>query len=97
MHKGFGGRKVDVALNELLKEVKCFNHLGSKITVDGRMKTEVKSRINDVRKVLGGMKEVFSCKVMGMNVKRRLYEGIAFPTALYGVETWRRCEGEQVI
>ena len=46
---------------------------------------EVKSRINDVGKVLGGMK-VFSCRVMRMNVKRRLYEGVAVPTVLYGLK-----------
>ena len=48
----------------------------------------MKSKIIDVRKVLGGMKTVFSCRVMGMNVKSRLYEGVAVPTALYGAETW---------
>ena len=48
--------------------------------------TEVKRWISDVGKVLGGMK-VFSCRVMGMYVKRRLYEGVAVTTALYGAET----------
>ena len=42
----------------------------------------MKSRINDIGKVLGGM-NVFSCTAMGMNVKRRLYEGVAVFTALY--------------
>ena len=45
-------------------------------------------RISDIRKVLGGMKTVFSCRAMGLNVKRRLYEEVAVPTALYGTETW---------
>ena len=48
----------------------------------------MKSRINDVGKVLGGIKKVFSYRVMGMNVRRRLYEGVAVPTALYEPETW---------
>ena len=38
--------------------VNCFKHLGSKITIDGGIKTEVKSRINDVGMVLGGIKKV---------------------------------------
>ena len=42
--------------------------------------------ISDVRKVLGGMK-VFSCRVMRMSVKRKLYELIALRIALYGAET----------
>ena len=48
---------------------------------------QVKSRIIYGRKVLGGMK-MFCCRVMGMNVKRRFYEGIAVPTSIYGAKTW---------
>ena len=29
---------------------------------------------------------MLSCRAMGMNVKRRIYEGVAVPTALYNVE-----------
>ena len=42
----------------------------------------MKSRINDVRKMLGGMKKGFSFIVMRMIVKRRLYEGVVVSTAL---------------
>ena len=49
--------------------MECFKHLGFKITVDGRIEIEKKSRINDVAKVLGGMKKVFNCRAMGINVK----------------------------
>ena len=31
---------------------------------------------------------MFICRAVGMNVKRRLYERVAVPTALYGDETW---------
>ena len=54
----------------------------SKITVAGVIETDVKSRINNIGKVLGGMKNVFSCRAMGINVER-LHEGIAVSTALY--------------
>ena len=47
----------------------------------------MKSRINDVGQMLGGMQKEFSCRMMGRNVKRRLYEGVAVPTALYVAET----------
>ena len=54
-----GGRRMNVALNgELHFEVECFEYLRSKVTVYGGIETEVKSRINDVGKVLGGMKKV---------------------------------------
>ena len=31
--------------------------------------------------------KVFSC-ALGINVKRRLYEGVAVPAAIYGLEAW---------
>uniref|UniRef100_A0A3P9I653 WxxW domain-containing protein n=1 Tax=Oryzias latipes TaxID=8090 RepID=A0A3P9I653_ORYLA len=34
------------------------------------------------------MKRVFECRSLGKNVKRRLYEGVVVPAALYGAETW---------
>ena len=55
MHKVVGGRRMNVALNGELLEI--FRDRG-----------EV--WINDVGKVLGGI-QVFSCRAMGMNVKRR--------------------------
>ena len=69
---GFGGRRMNVALNgEVLEKVVCIEYFGSKITVDGGIETEMKSRINEVEKVLGGIKDVFSClgtTVLGKNV-----------------------------
>ena len=46
---GRGSSRMNVAL---LKEVEGFKYLGSKNTVDEGIETEVKSRINDVEKVL---------------------------------------------
>ena len=72
--------RMNVALNdEPLKVVECFEYLGSKISIDGEIKTEVKSWINDVGKCLGN-----EAAVMGINVKRRLYEGVVILTALCG-------------
>ena len=45
---------------ELIEEVECFKYLGSKVTVDGAIETEVKSRISDVGKV-------FICRTMDGN------------------------------
>ena len=53
----------------------------------------MKSWINDVGKVLGGMK-VFSCEAMRMNIKRRLYDRVAAPNVLYWAETWSSREKE---
>ena len=57
---------MNVALNdELLEEKECFKYFKSKITVDVGMETEMKSRINDMGKVLGRMKKVFDCRMIG--------------------------------
>ena len=47
----------------------------------------VKFKINDVEKVLGEIKKAFSCRTMGMNVKRKLHEGVIVSTA-YEAEPW---------
>ena len=46
----------------------------------------MRSRINNVSKVLGKMK-VFSCRAMRLNVRRRLYGVAVMPIVLYGAET----------
>ena len=33
--------------------------------------------------------------MLGINVKRRLYKGVAVPTALYGTETWSMAVAEK--
>ena len=55
------------------------------ITIDGGIETE--SKIDTAGKMLGGMKKVFCCRMMGMDVKRKLHERIAVLTTLYGMET----------
>ncbi len=41
-----------------------FKYLGSHVSTDGRIDVEVKPRMNEVGKVLGGMKQMFrSCSL----------------------------------
>ena len=81
--------RMNVELNGvLLEEVDCFKYLGSQISVEGGVEEDVKYRVNEASKVLGSMKRVCKSRQLGMNAKRRLYEGVIVPTALYGAETW---------
>ena len=85
---GEGGR-LEVSLNgETLEEVESFKYLGSHIARDGGVGVEVSSRVKEASKCLGGMKSVMRNRYLGMEAKRRLYEGVIVPTALYGAETW---------
>ncbi len=90
------GRRMNAALNgELLEEVQCFKYLGSHVAVDGGIEGEVKFGMNEVGNVSGGMKRVFKCTSLGVNAKRRLYEGVVVPTALYGAEIWNMGAAER--
>ena len=54
---GCCGRRMNVALNgKLFEDVKLLKYFRSKITVDGGLKTEGKSGINNVGKMLEEMK-----------------------------------------
>ena len=58
---------------------------------------QVKSRIIDVEKVLSRMQKVLRCRAMVVNVKRRLYEGVALLIALNRDETWNMGIAEKKI
>ncbi len=45
---------------------------------------EMKYKINEVKKMCGGMKKV--CKSIPMSARRKLYEGLGVPIALSGTE-----------
>lgn len=47
---------------ELLKEVKCFKYLEASSTVDGKIETEVKSKVNEVEKVQDGINRLIGCR-----------------------------------
>ena len=45
--------------------------------------------MKEAGKLLGGMNRLFRSRSLGMNVKKLLYAGLAVPTALYSVKSWR--------
>ena len=73
---------------ERLEEVGSFRYLGSHVTRNGEIEGEVKYRVGEAGKVMGGMKKVWKNRDLGMRAKRGLYESVIVPTALYAAETW---------
>ena len=73
---------------ELLEEVQCFKYLGSQEEKIELVEAQVKLRVKEGCKVLGALKSVTSCRTLGMEAKRGLYEGVVAPTVLNGAETW---------
>ncbi len=51
--------------------------------------------MKEASKCLGGMKSVLHNRALGMIAKRRLYEEVVVPSALYGPETWNVWESER--
>ena len=83
-------KQYEIRLNVQIMEVQELKYyLGFILCKPGSMEGETREI-----KVLGGMK-VLSCREMGMNVKRRLYEGVAVSTALYWAETWSMAIAEK--
>ena len=66
MNVSLGGRQ--------LEEVESFKYLGSHIVRDGTIAEEVKYRVKEASKCMGGLKSVMSNRTLGMAAKRRLYE-----------------------
>ncbi len=81
-----GGRVNERLNGELLKEVENFKYLGLNVAVNGRVDVEVGNRVKEVSKCMGGLKSVLGNRALGMNAKRRLYEGVVVSTALYGAK-----------
>ena len=70
---------------ELFEAIECLKCSEFLVGVDVGISVEVKSRINEVGKE--GEVPMFQCRWLGMNAKRRLYEGVVVWTALYTHKT----------
>ncbi|XP_076031278.1 uncharacterized protein LOC143019503 [Oratosquilla oratoria] len=94
--RGESGSRLEVNIKgERLEEVDSFRYLGASVAGKGGVKVEVECRLREASKCLGGLKSVMRNRHLGMDAKRRLYEGVIVPTALYGAETWNIREEER--
>ena len=71
-----------------LEVVDCFRYLEAQVAARGGVCEDVNSRVNEAAKVQGAMRCMWKVRSVGMSAKRRMYESIVVPTALYGSETW---------
>ena len=86
-HGNGGGLQVNLG-GERLEEVESFRYLGSQVAGNGKIEEEVKLRVVEAGKAMGGMKKIWKNRDLGMTVKRGLYNSVIVPTALYAAETW---------
>ena len=73
---------------ESMEEVSDFRYLGVDISANGRLETELNHRLTEARKSAGVLNNMWRNRGIGIEVKRRMYEGIVVPTVLYGSEAW---------
>ena len=85
----------------VIAAVDNFTYLGSNISNDGEIVTEVSARLGKAARAFGCLRSsIFDNKELGVQIKRGVYCAVVLSTLLYGSETWvvkgpsmRRLEG----
>jgi hypothetical protein len=70
------------------RRVDQFKYLGSIITQDNDVKTEISMRLQSGYKCFFGLSKIFRSKANSKNLKVRMYLTLLRPIVLYGAETW---------
>ena len=66
-----------------------FTYLGSTITNDGEVKSEIGTRIAKAARAFGCLqKPIFQNKRLSVETKRKVYKATVLSVLLYGMETW---------
>ena len=73
---------------ETVETVSDFIFLGSKITVDGDCRHEIKRRLLLGRKVMTNLDSIFKSRDITLPTKFRLVKAMVFPVVTYGCESW---------
>jgi len=77
------------------RKVSQFKYLGSIITQDNELKTEVSSRIQLANKGYYGLKRILKSRTLSKNLKIRIYMTLLRPIVLYGSEMWALRKAEE--
>ena len=84
-----GLQHINVSLNgERLEEKNVFRYLGVDIAANGRMTEEIKHRVTEGMKMIGGLKRIWKERGVSKDMKLEMYNRIVVPTVLYGHECW---------
>ncbi|KAL4143118.1 hypothetical protein QTP88_005484 [Uroleucon formosanum] len=84
-----GGLEQYIKIEELkFKRVSQFKYLGSMITEDNDIKTEVSTRMQLANRGYYGLEKVLKSKALSKALKTKMYMTLLRPIVLYGSETW---------
>src|SRR6201990_1794783 len=84
---GRNGGGVEVGRRKL-EEVNEFKYLGMLVEGNGGTEKEIKNRVVEGMKVLGGLREVWKKGKISKEIKIRMFECMCLPSVMYVCETW---------
>lgn len=70
------------------KRVNQFKYLGSVITQNNDILTEISMRLQSSNKCFYGLNKIFRSRAISKNLKVRMYLTLLKPNVLYGAEIW---------
>ena len=79
---------------QMCKRVRSFEYLGSNISEDGGIASEIADRISKSMTALGGLNTVWGNSEISRRAKVRLLMSRVVPVLLYGAETWDTTEAD---
>ena len=81
-----------------METVADFTFLGSKVTVDGDCRHEIKRRLLFGRKAMTNIDIMLKSKDITLPTKVRLVKAIVFPVVMYGCESWtiKKAENQRI-
>jgi hypothetical protein len=74
--------------NYKFKRVQQFKYLGTLITQQNEIGTEIKARIQAANKCYFGLTKLLKSRVISKNLKSQIYQTLIKPVVTYGSETW---------
>ncbi len=82
-------KECEIRLNgEKMEEVHEFKYLGLIRCKHGSIEGETRETAVQGRKVIGSLEHVMKGRIVSMEVKKGLHDGIIVPTITYASETW---------
>ena len=77
-----------------METVSDFLFLGSKITVDGHCRHEIRRHLPLGRKAMTNLNSILRSRDITLPTKIRLVKAMVFPVVMYGCESWTIKKGE---
>lgn len=89
MAVGDDHRQLHIQINgKDLEQVKEFVYLGGVVSDDGRCIADIKRRIGLTYAAFNKIGNIWNCRSLSLEIKRKVFESLIAPILLYGSECW---------